>query len=47
MPEMLRTSFEALACHQVVLQDELFDDVVGHQLRAVHDGIAGYIWQTT
>lgn len=34
-----------LACHQVVLQDQLFDDVVRHQLGAVHYGITGDVWQ--
>lgn len=36
----------ALACHQVVLQDELLDDVICHQLGAVYNGIASYVWQT-
>lgn len=37
----------ALACHQVVCQDELFDDVICHQLSTVHNGVTSYVWQTT
>lgn len=36
-----------LTSHQVVFQDELFDDVICHQLAAVYDCITCYIWQTT
>lgn len=36
-----------LTCHQIVLQNELFDDVIGHQLGTVHNGIAGNIGHTT
>lgn len=47
--KMLRTRFDefALTCHHVVLQDVVLNDVVRHQLRAVHDGIASYVCQTT
>lgn len=37
----------ALACHQAALQDELLDDVIGHQLGAVHDGITSDVRETT
>lgn len=40
-----RCDVPVLACHQVVLQDVLFDDVVCHQLGAVHNGITGDVWQ--
>jgi len=35
----------APTCHQVVFQDELFDDIICHQLGAVYDGITSYVWQ--
>lgn len=35
-----------LACHDIILEDELLDEVIGHQLRAVHDGVPGDVWQT-
>lgn len=45
-PGICRGMF-VLACHQLVRQDELFDDVVGHEFGAVHDGVASDVWQTT
>lgn len=48
VPEIPGDQFEmfALACHQVVRQDELFDDVICHQLTAVYNAITSYVWQT-
>lgn len=31
-------------CHEVAGQKHVLDQVVGHQLRTIHNGIAGYIW---
>lgn len=39
--------FIALTCHQVALQDLLFDDVIGHQLGTVYNGVTGNIRQAT
>lgn len=36
-----------LTCHQVVLEDQLFDQVVGHQLGAVYNSIAGDVGKAT
>lgn len=36
-----------LTCHQIVLQNEFFDDVIGDQLSAVHNGIAGNVGHTS
>lgn len=35
-----------LTCHQLVFQEELFDDVIRHQLGAVYDGVACNVRQT-
>lgn len=36
-----------LTCHQVILEDQLFDQVIGHQLSAVYNGIAGDVGEAT
>lgn len=36
-----------LTCHQVVLEDQLFDQVIGHQLSAVYNGIAGDVGEAS
>lgn len=36
-----------LTCHQVILQDELFDHVIGHQLCTVYNGVACNVGHTT
>lgn len=36
----------APTCHQVVLQDEIFDDVIRDQLGAVYHGVTSYVQQT-
>lgn len=38
---------QLLTCHQAVLEDQLLDQVVGHQLGAVYDRIAGDVGKTT
>lgn len=36
-----------LTCHQVILEDQLFDQVIGHQLSTVYDGVAGDVGKAT
>lgn len=38
---------QLLTCHQAILEDQLLDQVVGHQLGAVYDRIAGDVGKTT
>lgn len=41
------TKFARRTCHQVILQDELFDHVICHQLCAVYNGITGDVGHAT
>lgn len=36
-----------LTCHEVVLKDELFNNVIGDELCTVHNGITGDVRHTT
>lgn len=36
-----------LTRHQVILEDQLFDQVIGHQLSTVYNGIAGDVGKAT
>lgn len=42
-----RLVLQLLTCHQAILEDQLLDQVVGHQLGAVYNRIAGDVGKTT